>query len=49
MKKLGNNNRQQEIEKKIKSLSDEVKFLREKQKEQETKDEIRQMNMKKQY
>lgn len=49
IKKLNNGSQQQAIEKKIKSLSDEIKFLREKQKEQEAKDELRQGNMKKQY
>lgn len=48
-KKLHNNSLQQEMERKLKSLSDEIKFLREKEKEQDAKDEIKQGNMKKQF
>ena len=38
-----------ESSRKIKNLTDEIKFLRERQKEQEAKDEIKQSNMKKQF
>lgn len=48
-KKLHNNSLQQEMERKLKSLSDEIKFLREKEKDQDARDEIKQGNMKKQF
>lgn len=48
-KKLHNNNLQQEMERRLKALGDEIKFLREKEKEQDGKDELKQGNMKKQF
>lgn len=49
MKKLENNSQKEEIEKHLKSLHDEEKFLKDKIKDLESRETLKQGNMKKQY